>query len=185
MKLLKRIRSIGFIIQFMLLFITLLFSFQNFVIFTRGNSYTNILPDEAFNMMSNSTFYPDLIILDVRTQEEYNSNHICNATLIPLGDLESRISELQPFKDTEIIVYCRSGSRSAEASVILVSYNFTKVFNMLGGILAWISQGYDVCTNQNGELQSTISSSLNLFLISFLINNVILITLYKKRISKK
>jgi rhodanese-related sulfurtransferase len=184
-KLSKQNKSISFKIQFLLLFIILLFTFGNSILSVKANTYTNIDPDTAYSMINNSTFYPDLVILDVRTQEEYDTSHICNAILIPHTELESRISELSPYNNTEIIVYCRSGTRSQIAVDILVSYNFTKIFNMLGGIVAWISEGYEVCTNQNGQTQPTISSSFILFPISFLVSSVILIAFYKKRISKK
>ncbi|MFX0074324.1 MAG: rhodanese-like domain-containing protein, partial [Candidatus Hermodarchaeota archaeon] len=111
-----------------------------------ANPYTDITAEEAYNMINNKTLYPDLVILDVRSQGEYDTYHICDAILIPYAQLESRIGELDPFKDTEIIVYCGSGFRSRTACGILDSYSFTKVFNMLGGILAWTSEGYDTCT---------------------------------------
>ncbi len=110
-----------------------------------SNPYTNITAEEAYNMIYNKTLYPDLLALDVRGQSEYDSGHICNATLIPHTQLESRISELEPFKDTEIVVYCGSGVRSVIACEILDSHDFTKVFNMLGGMSAWNSEGYEVC----------------------------------------
>jgi len=111
-----------------------------------ADPYTDITVEEAYNMINDDISYPDLIVLDVRTQGEYDSYHICNAILIPHTELEARISELDPYKDTEIIVYCGSGVRSVIACDILESYDFTKVFNMLGGIAAWISEGYELCT---------------------------------------
>ena len=54
-----------------------------------------------------------------------------------------------PYNDTEIIVYCQSGSRSEQVSNILVANNFTKIFNMLGGINTWINAGYDYWLNEN------------------------------------
>ncbi|MFX0179858.1 MAG: rhodanese-like domain-containing protein, partial [Candidatus Hodarchaeota archaeon] len=110
-------------------------------------SYTDITAEEAHDMIYNKTLYPDLLALDVRSQSEYDSGHICNATLIPHTQLESRISELEPYKDTEIVVYCGSGVRSVIASEILDANDFTKVFNMLGGMSAWNSEGYEVCTD--------------------------------------
>ncbi|MGB5909994.1 MAG: rhodanese-like domain-containing protein, partial [Promethearchaeia archaeon] len=110
-----------------------------------SNPYTDITAEEAHNMIYNKTLYPDLLALDVRSQSEYDSGHICNATLIPHTEIVSRISELEPYKDTEIIVYCGSGIRSKLACEDLDSYDFTKVFNMLGGISAWNSEGYEVC----------------------------------------
>ena len=84
----------------------------------------------------------DYIILDVRTQEEYDSGHLKNSMLIPVDELEERISEVP--KDKPIIVYCRSGRRSAEAADILLKNGFSPVYDMQGGILEWIEKGYPV-----------------------------------------
>jgi rhodanese-related sulfurtransferase len=105
--------------------------------------YTNIDVDTAYNMLT-SGLYPDLVVLDVRTQTEYVGGHICGAVLIPVSELEARIGELAGHENHEIIVYCKSGGRSATASGILDSHGFTKVYNMLGGISAWKSAGYPV-----------------------------------------
>jgi len=105
--------------------------------------YTDIDVATANDMITNGT-YPNLTILDVRTESEYDAGHLENAVLIPLAELESRIDEILQYKDTEIIVYCKVGGRSAQASTILDSNNFTKVFNVQGGITAWESAGYPV-----------------------------------------
>jgi len=110
-----------------------------------ASPYPNITAEEAYNMINDDITYPDLIVLDVRSQSEYDTNHLCDAILIPHTELDTRISELESFNETEIIVYCGSGVRSVEASGILESHDFTKVFNMLGGIAAWISEDYEVC----------------------------------------
>ena len=104
---------------------------------------TDISVHVANDMINDNTTYPDLLVLDVRRVDEYKTNHLHNATLIPLAELAGRLAELASYNDTEIIVYCRSGSRSLLASDILVANNFTKIFNMLGGIDAWIAAGYD------------------------------------------
>jgi rhodanese-related sulfurtransferase len=105
--------------------------------------YTSIDVASTNDMIIGSS-YPNLIILDVRTQSEYNEGHLENAVLIPITELESRIDEILPYRNTEIIVYCKGGGRSAQASNILDSNNFTKVFNVLGGITAWESAGYPI-----------------------------------------
>ncbi len=102
---------------------------------------TDISVHVANDMINNNTGYPDLLVLDVRRVDEYNTNHLYNATLIPSAELAGRLSELASYNDTEIIVYCRSGSRSLEASNTLVANNFSKIYNMLGGITAWIAAG--------------------------------------------
>jgi len=93
---------------------------------------------------------PNLVILDVRTQEAYNEGHIGNAVLIPVSELESRLDELD--MEDEILVYCRSGVRSATASQILVDNGFTSIYNMLGGITAWRNEGYWIEIIHEGDL---------------------------------
>ncbi|MGD0963546.1 MAG: molybdopterin-synthase adenylyltransferase MoeB [Candidatus Acidiferrales bacterium] len=76
----------------------------------------------------------DIYILDVREPHEYQ---ICNigGYLIPLGDLSSRVNELD--SSLEIVAHCRSGKRSAEAAEFLRKAGFHKIWNLKGGILAW------------------------------------------------
>jgi len=108
--------------------------------------YTDITAETAYQMITSGA-YPNLVILDVRTREEFDTGHIRKAILIPHTELEQRIDELAEHKDHEIIVYCRLGGRSATASGILDAHNFSKVYNMLGGIEAWKAQGYPVTTS--------------------------------------
>ena len=79
----------------------------------------------------------DLLILDVRTHEEYVDGHLENSKLIPLGKLPLDIDELYGLEDTPILVYCRSGGRSYQASLILENNGFRKIYNMLGGYTKW------------------------------------------------
>jgi len=108
-------------------------------------TFQNITVDTAYNMIKKD---PNLIILDVRTPCEYEKGHLYDAILMPYDELEfeARISELEEYKNSEIIVYCKSGYRSTLASEILVENGFTKVYNMLGGILAWINADYPIWT---------------------------------------
>ena len=97
------------------------------------NEYIQIGMDEAIGMMEEETNY---IILDVRTPEEYAQSHIPNAINIPnevIGTDE--ISEL-PDKDQLIMVYCRSGNRSKQASEKLVALGYTNIVEF-GGINDW------------------------------------------------
>ena len=66
-----------------------------------------------------------------------NLGHLKGATLFTLGDIESRLGEIEEYKNKTMIVYCRSGARSARASEILASNGFTGVKNMTGGMLGW------------------------------------------------
>jgi len=116
----------------------------------------NITVDTAYSMIHRNHFFPDLVILDVRNQSEYNINHLYGAVLVPLHELETRIGELEEYANNEIIVYCGSGGRSEIASGILADNGFTKVYNMLGGITAWIEAEYPVYTTYHNVTVDTI-----------------------------
>jgi sulfur-carrier protein adenylyltransferase/sulfurtransferase len=78
----------------------------------------------------------DVIVLDVREPQEYQINRIPGSVLIPLGDLPARFGELDA--DREIVAQCKSGVRSAKATLFLKSVGFNRVRNLAGGILGWI-----------------------------------------------
>ena len=80
-------------------------------------------------------------LLDVRTLGEYNSGHIQGSSVIPVEELANRLDEVP--RDVPVVVYCRSGNRSAQASDILLENGFTDVYD-LGGINDWISAGFSV-----------------------------------------
>jgi len=80
----------------------------------------------------------EFIILDVRQPEEYRSGHLPGAVFIPLPDLINKVGGLDHAKP--IIAYCRSGNRSRAAAAFLLSYGFSKVYSMDGGITAWNGQ---------------------------------------------
>ena len=76
------------------------------------------------------------IVIDVREPHEYAEFNI-GAQNIPLGSLPQRLEELDDYKNEEIIVHCRSGARSGNAKAFLAQQGFSKVRNLLGGMLAW------------------------------------------------
>jgi rhodanese-related sulfurtransferase len=78
----------------------------------------------------------DLMIIDVREPYEYEEDNL-KGTLIPLAELQAAVDDLMDFQDTEIIVHCRSGARSAAAKAFLEQNGFRLVRNLLGGILAY------------------------------------------------
>ncbi len=83
-------------------------------------------------------------IVDVREPEEFSGafGHIAGAKLIPLGSLKSQIELLS--RDKPIVTVCRSGARSAQATVLLRNAGFTRVANLAGGMLRWRAQRYPV-----------------------------------------
>lgn len=78
-------------------------------------------------------------VIDVRTAEEYAEGHIPEASLLPLEELETRISELD--KDKTYLFVCRSGNRSGQAAQILIDKGFKDVYNLKTGMNEW---PYDV-----------------------------------------
>lgn len=77
-----------------------------------------------------------LNFLDVREPWEYEEDNL-GAKLIPLGELPSRMGEIEDWKDQELIVHCRSGARSGNAKAYLSQNGFSKVRNVEGGIMAY------------------------------------------------
>jgi len=84
---------------------------------------------------------PGVIILDVRTPEEFNAGHIANAININVADsnFSSEVSKLD--KNATIAVYCRSANRSAVATNEMADLGFTDMYDMQGGIIDWEAAG--------------------------------------------
>lgn len=78
----------------------------------------------------------DAILLDVRSESEYNEGHIPNAILLNVSDVENKIKDISADYDQAIIVYCRSGNRSAKAAQTLIDMGYHNVYD-LGGISNW------------------------------------------------
>lgn len=95
--------------------------------------YIQITQAEAKSIIDSDEPY---IILDVRTEEEFDSGHIEGAILIPHYDINERAQAELPDKDMTILVYCRSGNRSKQASEVLASLGYTNV-KEFGGINSW------------------------------------------------
>lgn len=116
------------------------------------NAYSNVTVAQAKSMIDSNL----VVILDVRTQAEYDSGHIRNAKLIPSTELPGRLNELN--KNDSILVYCKSGGRSGPASQTLTDNGFLHVYNMVGGITAWIAAGYPVFVKY-ASIQSAINNA--------------------------
>lgn len=93
----------------------------------------NITAEIGKTMMEDNTA---IVLVDVRTQEEFIEKHIPGALLVPVDELESLAPEMMPDKGTTYIVYCRSGNRSASAAQMLIALGYQKIYDM-GGIIDW------------------------------------------------
>jgi len=110
------------------------------------NTTTSSMPPEISVEEAVAKQEAGAFILDVREPDEWNEAHISGATLVPLGELASRVNELP--KDKEIVVVCRSGNRSAQARDLLVNQGFTQVTSMAGGLNQWKAAGYPTVSGQ-------------------------------------
>ena len=86
---------------------------------------------------------PQTVILDVRTPVEFTGDlgHISGARLIPLRAISDSLNSLSEYRETDVIIACRSGRRSAIAAGELVRAGFKKVYNLSGGMIAWKAGG--------------------------------------------
>ena len=94
--------------------------------------YIKITPQEAQKMMQSD----DVIILDVRTQEEFEAGHIPNAVLLPDFEVQENAKYVIPDKEQIILVYCLRGIRSENASRALIEMGYTRIYDF-GGIMDW------------------------------------------------
>lgn len=95
--------------------------------------YRKITAEEAYDLMASSENY---ILLDVRTEEEYKEKRIEGAVLLPDYEITDNAQSELPDQDTLILVYCRSGRRSAIAANELIGMGYTNVYDF-GGIIDW------------------------------------------------
>lgn len=94
---------------------------------------TKLTPEEAKNRMEEG----NVTVVDVRTAEEYTESHVPGAVLLPNEDInEESAQDLIPARDEVLLIYCRSGRRSAAASEKLANLGYTQVYDF-GGILDW------------------------------------------------
>ena len=99
----------------------------------QGAIYVNITAEEAKQIMDSEEGY---IILDARTQEEYDEGHIPGAIVISHEEITEKAEEMLPDKNQLILVYCRSGRRSKIAAEALVELGYTNI-KEFGGIIDW------------------------------------------------
>ena len=96
-----------------------------------------ISPTQAYAKYQQGAFF-----LDVRSQDEFSQFHIKGSTLIPLDELQNKLSELP--KDKDIVVICLSGHRSLSGTTVLQQAGFMHVSCLKGGLQAWMDANYPV-----------------------------------------
>ena len=101
----------------------------------------DVTAQEANTLIQDNLDNPDFVIVDVRTPEEYDEEHVEKAINIDFRseNFRDEIDKLK--KDKTYLIYCRSGRRSADALNIMKELDFTRIYHMNGGILEWLDEG--------------------------------------------
>jgi rhodanese-related sulfurtransferase len=108
--------------------------------------YGKITVVQADSLIKANENNSNFIIIDVRTQEEYSTGHIENAININFNSPSFRNDINVLDKDNVYLIYCRSGGRSAGAFDVMKELEFQEVYELLGGIISWIDEGFPVVT---------------------------------------
>jgi rhodanese-related sulfurtransferase len=114
---------------------------------SRLRGFTQVGPLEAVQLLNHN----DPVMLDVREDGEYKDGHIIDSIHIPLGKLDTQMSELEKFREKPIIVSCRSGHRSSHACAKLRKSGFETVYNLKGGVVAWQNAGLPLQKQAKGK----------------------------------
>jgi rhodanese-related sulfurtransferase len=115
-------------------------------VFANEDVYTNISVKSAYKMLKS---HSDILLLDVRSDYEYSVSHLYDALHFYYEEIGDRISEIEQYKEMNLVIYCKSGLKSKEASTLLVNYGFLNVYNIEGGILAWLEAGFPIWTTSH------------------------------------
>ncbi len=99
----------------------------------RTSAIHNVRPADAEKLLAEG----GVLLLDVRTAQEYRDGHIPSARLVPITEFSKRLNELPADKTQPILVYCTVGVRSSKAAKILARNGYKDIYNLSGGIRAW------------------------------------------------
>jgi rhodanese-related sulfurtransferase len=90
------------------------------------------------------------LVIDLRAKESYDAGHIGDARNVPVAELESRADGLKKWRDKNVITYCDSGVNGASGARTLMKLGFTKVFNLQGGLNAWVKDNMPLAKTAPG-----------------------------------
>ncbi|MBI5450291.1 MAG: rhodanese-like domain-containing protein [Gammaproteobacteria bacterium] len=129
-----------FLLNHWLLFLALVIVLTLIVMNTARFSllgFKELQPADAVRLMNDR----DVLVLDVREQDEFSSGHIIHARHVPVAQLTERVSELDAFRQQPVVVYCRTGQRAARAAALLKKQGFSEIYKLNGGIMSWQGAG--------------------------------------------
>jgi rhodanese-related sulfurtransferase len=116
-----------------------------FEVLARLQAFAALSAMQAVRLMNQGA-----LVLDLRNRESFDAGHIGDARNVPAADLESQAESLKKWRDKHVITYDESGSGGAGAARTLTKLGFTKVFNLEGGLNAWIKDNLPLTKTAGG-----------------------------------
>jgi rhodanese-related sulfurtransferase len=105
----------------------------------RLHAFAALSAQQAVRLMNQGA-----LVIDLRSKELYDAGHIGDARNVPARELESQADSLKKWRDKSVITYCDTGAEGAGGARTLMKLGFTKVFNLQGGLNAWIKESLPV-----------------------------------------
>lgn len=116
----------------------------------RVQAFAALSAQQAVRLMNQGA-----LVLDLRGKELYDAGHIGDARNVPAAELESQADSLKKWRDKNVITYCDSGTNGAGGARTLMKLGFTKVFNLQGGLNAWVKDNLPLAkTSPSGKPSS-------------------------------
>ncbi len=107
--------------------------------------YAEVAPTIAHEMILDNR---QIVVLDIRSAEDYDRGHIAGALSTPLDSIETRLPELFPYQSSTVLVYGDDQVESKRGARLLVAAGFKNIVHIRGGITSWIEKGYKAVTSQ-------------------------------------
>jgi rhodanese-related sulfurtransferase len=105
----------------------------------RVHAFAALSAQQAVRLMNQGA-----LVIDLRSKELYDAGHIGDARNVPVRELEAQADSLKKWRDKSVITYCDSGTDGASAARTLMKLGFSKVFNLQGGLAAWLKDNLPV-----------------------------------------
>ena len=115
----------------------------------RVQAFAALSASQAVRLMNQGA-----LVIDLRSKESFDAGHIVDARNVPVATLEAQAESLKKWREKNVITYCDTGSNGAGAARTLVKLGFTKVFNLQGGLNAWVKENMPLTKTGGGKSNS-------------------------------
>ena len=115
----------------------------------RVQAFAALSASQAVRLMNQGA-----LVIDLRSKDSFDGGHIVDARNVPAGELESQADSLKKWREKAIITYCDTGTNGAAAARSLIKLGFAKVFNLQGGLNAWVKDNLPLAKSAGGKSNS-------------------------------